>query len=222
MKIFGQNSIPFYKKWGFLNTSFILFSYILISMLMVVLYIPYSDGINVNYGDNIDFGFYNLHLLKKGNVLSLNWFCILLTIFVIIDVFFGCYNFWIYKRSNIYLYTKKYTVSFLYFFVILLLVFLLFINFMNRDIINLRDKDIVLNGYWNDVNADYEWLAFNYTYDIVLARYSQNDYVVNWVINKFGISWLTASIVLMISIFISNLVYLYFKNKILMGKWYGK
>lgn len=221
VKLFEKQKNSLLQRWTFVNILFLSLSYVLISLLLVVLFIPYSDGKNLSYGQIIPFGFYFLELHEQNNILSLNWFSLTLTILAIIDVCLCCYSFWIYKRSSYNVFIKKYTISFLYFFVILLLLFLLFLNFMNRDVINLRDKDIVKNGFWNDVNSNYEWLIFNYTYDIVLARYSNSSYVVNWVMNKFGIAWLMASVMLILAIFVSNLIYLYYKNKLTKGKRYG-
>ena len=207
-----------FVHWPFLNYSFLILSLLLVIGLMIFLYLKYNDGIDVSYNQVIQFGFYNLKLLPDKNEISLNGFSIMFSVLIIVNTALCCYTYWIYRNSEYKLYTKRYTIMFLYILIILFLLFLLSLNFMNRDVINLRNKDIINNGYWDDiVNNNIEVLNFNYTYDVILAKYSANNYVVEWRLNQFGILWIVISSMAFVSIFISYLVMEYFKNKYLGG-----
>ncbi len=201
-------------NWNFFHYSLLIINFLIIFFLMLILFLPYTDGKNLYYGEVLNFGFYQLTLKSDKNILSISPFAFVLSFLTIASVIGLCYSYWKFKNSNHFLYYRNHTVSVIYGLIILFVLFLVLLNFMNREVIDLKHKNIVQNGFWNDTSNNFEIFKFNYIYDILLAKTNTtNISLINWKINNFGIVWIFVCVFgccLIITTFITTE---YFKNK---------
>ncbi len=201
-------------NWSFFHYSLLIANFLLIFFLMLILFLPYTNGQNLKYGDILNFGFYQLTLKSDKNILSLSPFAFVFSILTIGSVVGLCYSYWRFKNSDNFFYYRNHAISVLYGLIILFILFLVLLNFMNREVIDLKEKNIVQNGFWNDLSKNFEIFKFNYIYNILLVKINtENISLINWKINNFGIVWIFICVFGYCLIIITFITNEYFKNK---------
>ncbi|MGL4951456.1 MAG: hypothetical protein ACRC4L_00570 [Mycoplasma sp.] len=202
----------------FWTTTFL--SVISIIFLLFFVFILPHDASNLKYNQKLLFGFYTLKLLETGNTLSLSWAAYVGSILTVVSSISSIFFYWIYRNSYYATFVNKHQLFPLLICLNVFIVILFLINIFSKPLLDIKQLDMVKNG-WNfkPELSDYK-IDFNYVYSIRVINIPEQESQIKIVGSQYMILWIFLITLFLITIstfyivlFYNSKDYLVFKKR---------
>ncbi|MGL4948720.1 MAG: hypothetical protein ACRC42_05090 [Mycoplasma sp.] len=171
-----------------------------IAFILVFLFIQPPTQLNVENGDYINAGFYQINVNENGNTLTLSWAAYVGAFLVLLTTIFSACTYWLYRNSKKSIFIEK---SHIYPLLILLNIFVL-VSFLacifSKPLVDISKWDLINNG-WNFKPEENSYtIDFNYVYSIQIINVNSQVQYIKIVNSQYILLWILMIVSLSISI----------------------
>ncbi|MGL4950895.1 MAG: hypothetical protein ACRC4M_03660 [Mycoplasma sp.] len=195
----------------------ILFVLTLIFLIVFIFILP-NDATNLEYGKTLQLAFYKIKLRGSNNVMSLNWPAYVSATMLLITSLLVIYNYWIFRNSTYSTFIHKHHVYPLFCMMITFLCILFIINIFSKPLLDVKNIDIVKNGWNIKPELDNYSIEFNYVYSIQITNLNGVMQDIKFVNSHYMILWVLLIGIFSIAIITSYCVLFYFGKSFIFPK----
>lgn len=217
MQITHKKWKPVWFKINYTNVFVIMF-WISLSLglvnivgLICYIFINPNNGMNINFGEKLYLGFYEL-LVGDKNRVFLQPMAIVMGISVILNTFACVTTYWCFKNTRFLTMINNVHLSSLLIIIVVFTISLFLINVFNRPILEYENLNLINNGWNTNVNNNNYIIKFNYVYDIHFVNFNASPVNAVFVNSNFFAIWVILICIFWVILFVFTVVLFYNAN----------